>query len=43
MVDERDRGARPESVTAFDDAYGSLTAQTGRQMLLDFLAGRRTA
>lgn len=60
VVGDRDRSARPESVTtladmlvrqgvdtevrvlpfaehAFDDAYGSLTSQTGRQVLLDFL------
>ncbi|MFD5546442.1 alpha/beta hydrolase [Streptomyces goshikiensis] len=66
VVGDRDRSARPESVTgfgaalraegvdtvvktlpfaehAFDDAYGSLTAQTSRQILLDFLTGRRTA
>ncbi|GAA2824150.1 alpha/beta hydrolase [Kitasatospora sp. CM 4170] len=60
VVGDRDRSARPESVTAladlltrqgvdtevrvlpfaehaFDDAYGSLTSQTSRQILLDFL------
>nr|WP_055502291.1 hypothetical protein [Nonomuraea pusilla] len=26
---------------AFDDAYGSLTSQTSRQILLDFLTGAR--
>ncbi|MFF2011633.1 alpha/beta hydrolase [Streptomyces sp. NPDC058195] len=60
VVGDRDRSARPETVTAFgdalkergvptevrelpfaehafDDAYGSLTSQTSRQILLDFL------
>ncbi|MEU9177028.1 alpha/beta hydrolase [Streptomyces sp. NPDC048550] len=60
VVGDRDRNARPETVTefadalraqgvdaqvkqlpfaehAFDDAYGSLTSQTSRQILLDFL------
>ncbi|WP_405594050.1 alpha/beta hydrolase [Streptomyces sp. NBC_01410] len=60
VVGDRDRSARPETITdfgdalkkkgvdievkelpfaehAFDDAYGSLTSQTSRQNLLDFL------
>ncbi|MCX4631860.1 alpha/beta hydrolase [Streptomyces sp. NBC_01443] len=60
VVGDRDRSARPKTVTdfadalraqgvdaqvkklpfaehAFDDAYGSLTSQTSRQILLDFL------
>ncbi|GHG20235.1 alpha/beta hydrolase [Streptomyces hydrogenans] len=60
VVGDRDRSARPETVTAlgdalaeqgvdtevrelpfaehaFDDAYGSLTSQTSRRILLDFL------
>ncbi|MFE6866667.1 alpha/beta hydrolase [Kitasatospora sp. NPDC057692] len=60
VVGDRDRSARPETVTglgdalrkqgvqvqveelpfadhAFDDVYGSLTSQTSRQILLDFL------
>ncbi|MFE7466300.1 alpha/beta hydrolase [Streptomyces sp. NPDC057499] len=60
VVGDRDRSARPGTITdfgdalrkkgvptrveelpfaehAFDDAYGSLTAQTSRQILLDFL------
>ncbi|MFE0171980.1 alpha/beta hydrolase [Streptomyces sp. NPDC059002] len=60
VVGDRDRSARPETVTAlgdalrkrgvdtevkelpfaehaFDDAYGSLTSQTSRKILLDFL------
>ncbi|MFE7370439.1 alpha/beta hydrolase [Streptomyces anulatus] len=60
VVGDRDRSARPDTVTdfgdalkkqgiatevevlpfaehAFDDAYGSLTSQTSRQILLDFL------
>ncbi|MEU1879829.1 prolyl oligopeptidase family serine peptidase [Streptosporangium sp. NPDC020072] len=60
VVGDRDRSARPETVTgfgdalrkkgvhveaeelpfaehAFDNAYGSLTSQTGRRILLDFL------
>ncbi|ATW52266.1 alpha/beta hydrolase [Streptomyces peucetius] len=60
VVGDRDRSARPETITdfgdalkkqgvdtevkklpfaehAFDDAYGSLTSQTSRQILLDFL------
>ncbi|MCX4539460.1 alpha/beta hydrolase [Streptomyces sp. NBC_01565] len=62
VVGDRDRSARPETVTdfgdalrakgvdtvvkklpfaehAFDDAYGSLTSQTSRRILLDFLTG----
>ncbi|MGW1008559.1 alpha/beta hydrolase [Streptomyces termitum] len=62
VVGDRDRSARPETVTAlgdalaekgvdvevrelpfaehaFDDVYGSLTSQTSRQILLDFLTG----
>ncbi|WP_327678516.1 alpha/beta hydrolase [Kitasatospora sp. NBC_00458] len=30
----------PFAEHAFDDAYGSLTSQTGRRVLLDFLTGR---
>ncbi|WP_097922648.1 alpha/beta hydrolase [Streptomyces sp. wa1063] len=60
VVGDRDRSARPETITefsdalrkqgvdtevrelpfaehAFDDAYGSLTSQTSRKILLDFL------
>lgn len=60
VVGDRDRSARPETITdfgdtlrgngvpteirklpfaehAFDDAYGSITSQTSRQILLDFL------